>query len=68
MSNYYTYNSNNYHTNPHKIRVSTMTVGELKAANASILDGYFTWRYIKKATADNVREMLVNERPDIYRW
>jgi hypothetical protein len=43
-----------------------MTIGELKAANSSILRGIFTWAYITSRTAWEVRQMLRDRRPDIY--
>ena len=64
------YNNNNYnnYTNTNYIRVSTMTIGELKAANSSMLNGFFEWKYIKKSTANEVRERLVRKKPNIYTW
>lgn len=64
----YSYNNYNNYTNTNRIRVSTMTIGELKAANSSMLNGFFEWKYIEKATSDEVRERLVRRRPDVYTW
>lgn len=60
--------NNRNNINNVRVRASTLTIGELKAANSIYLDNYFKWRYINKRTADIVRWHLVVMCPQIYRW
>lgn len=51
-----------------KVRVSTLTIGELKAANSIHLDNYFLTSFVTKYNSDVVRRRLVAKCPKIFTW
>jgi hypothetical protein len=49
-----------------RINLKHMTIAQLRVANSVYLDNFFTYRYITKATADQVRQKLKKTKPNIY--